>query len=678
MHNGIVRIVSALLALVAGVALFDPCLAATRSALIIANYDYATLPKLTNPEHDATLVESKLKELGFSSRIERNLTGQQLAHTIHAYIRSLPRQAEVVIYFAGHGIHFGGENAFAGIDAVLDSPTSVRRHTYPLTALIDHLNEKSAVSMIFWDACRDNPLRLGSPNQIYSGDQLPTYGAVAFSERHVSADLLVMFAAAPGQVARDGKGTNSPFAEALVRHMGTPNVNVDTVVRLVTNDVRTATNGSQRPQVVAQLDREYIFNKVGDAAIAASNAYEAEVRRLREQLAQLEANRTSSKTYRVVPAGTAVASRENQSTNQARSSTDGKQPTYHQVEVLFGTSRREEQQADLSNRKRLTFGTTNAQGLLLGSATVTIPTIRARGDIPRPGINIIGVRIGFNSWEDPAKHFTIQRIERLTKEDFKRSVDDRIDKASKYKGQALVFVHGFNTSFDDALFRTAQISHDLEFDGATFSFSWPSQGSLLGYVHDTETAQASGRWLLELLTLVTQETKATTINLIAHSVGNRAVLDAIARATQILDAAGRSRLQLGEIIFAAPDVPRDEFVESIERARKVAKGGITLYASSKDWALQISKMLRLSPDLIRAGDIPATGPIVEAGIDTIDVSEASGSMFVLNHTTFAERRHLVRDMGFLFQSGIRPPDVRSPIFMPVNNPPQTFWKYITN
>jgi esterase/lipase superfamily enzyme len=677
MHKVVSRVASGLFAFVVWVAPLVPCLAATRSALIIANYDYMTLPKLINPKHDAILVESKLKELGFSSRIERNLTGQQLAHAIHSYIRSLPKQAEVVVYFAGHGIHFGGENAFAGVDAVLDSATSVRRHTYPLTALIDHLNERSAVSMIFWDACRDNPLRLGSPNQIYSGDQLPAYGAVGFSERHVSADLLVMFAAAPGQVARDGKGTNSPFAEALVRHMGTPNVNIDTVARLVTNDVRTATNGSQRPQVVAQLDREYIFNKVGDAAIAASNAYEAEVRRLREQLAQLEANRASSKSFRVVPAGTAVASRESRPTNQARSSTEGKLP-YHQVEVLFGTSRREEQQADASNRRRLTFGTTSAQGLLLGSATVTIPTIRARGDIPRPGINIIGVRIGFDSWEDPAKHFTIQRLERLTKEDFKRSVDDRIGKSSKYKGQALVFVHGFNTSFDDALFRTAQISHDLEFDGATFSFSWPSQGSLLGYAHDTEMSQGSGRWLLEFLALVTKETKATTINLIAHSVGNRTVLDAIARATQHLDVAGRSGLQLGEIIFAAPDVPRDEFVEGIERARKVAKGGITLYASSKDWALQISRMLRLSPDLVRAGDIPPTGPIVEAGIDTIDVSEASGSMFVLNHTTFAERRHLVRDMGFLFQSGIRPPDVRSPIFMPVNNPPQTFWKYITN
>ncbi len=38
-------------------------------------------------------------------------------------------------------------------------------------------------------------------------------------------------------------------------------------------------------------------------------------------------------------------------------------------------------------------------------------------------------------------------------------------------------MHGYNTSFDNALYRTAQIAYDLDFDGATFLYSWPSGGA---------------------------------------------------------------------------------------------------------------------------------------------------------------------------------------------------------
>ena len=101
--------------------------------------------------------------------------------------------------------------------------------------------------------------------------------------------------------------------------------------------------------------------------------------------------------------------------------------------------------------------------------------------------------------------------------------------AKLYAGTALVFVHGFNVSFDEALQRAAQLRRDLNYDSALFVFSWPSRGSMWRYGTDLDSAAAAAKSLAEFLAAVEHATGAEKIHLVAHSMGNRVLLPALKR-----------------------------------------------------------------------------------------------------------------------------------------------------
>jgi esterase/lipase superfamily enzyme len=123
-------------------------------------------------------------------------------------------------------------------------------------------------------------------------------------------------------------------------------------------------------------------------------------------------------------------------------------------------------------------------------------------------------------------------------------------------------VHGFNVSFDEALQRAAQLRRDLNYDSALFVFSWPSKGSMLRYGTDLDSAAAAANSLAEFLTAVEHATGAEKIHLVAHSMGNRVLLPALARiANDPTSTLGR---HLGEIVLAAPAVPQADFVVWID------------------------------------------------------------------------------------------------------------------
>ena len=128
---------------------------------------------------------------------------------------------------------------------------------------------------------------------------------------------------------------------------------------------------------------------------------------------------------------------------------------------------------------------------------MTVPRIHQVPKIERPfaiRIPYFDVTI-YEEAEDPEKHFTLQEIKSLSKEDFLRLVRKRLATSSTFKDHALVFVHGYDTSFDNALYRTAQIAYDLKFDGAPFLYSWPSGGAVASYAYDRESAEDSEPYL---------------------------------------------------------------------------------------------------------------------------------------------------------------------------------------
>jgi esterase/lipase superfamily enzyme len=131
-------------------------------------------------------------------------------------------------------------------------------------------------------------------------------------------------------------------------------------------------------------------------------------------------------------------------------------------------------------------------------------------------------------------------------------------------------------------------------------------------------------------------------------------------------------VRLNEIILAAPDVDRDVF-ENLARDVKNYGRGVTLYASANDRAMEASR--RVAGGIPRAGDVPPDGPLVIAGIDTIDVSQTSTDYLSLNHSSYAEKTAILNDIGLLLQTGERPPDRRIPILERVTTPKGDFWRY---
>jgi esterase/lipase superfamily enzyme len=199
-------------------------------------------------------------------------------------------------------------------------------------------------------------------------------------------------------------------------------------------------------------------------------------------------------------------------------------------------------------------------------------------------------------------------------------------------------------------------------------YSWPSGGGFTSYNYDRESSEQAEPFLREFIELVVKDTGAQSVSVIAHSMGNMPLL----RVLQALGPSLPAGVRLNQVILAAPDVDRNLF-ENLAANIKQWGRGITLYCSANDRAMAAAR--RVAGGVPRAGDVPAEGPIVLAGIDTIDVSQTSTDYLALNHSTYAEKGALLNDIGLLLQTGERPPDKRIPILQRVNTPSGDFWRY---
>jgi len=334
------------------------------------------------------------------------------------------------------------------------------------------------------------------------------------------------------------------------------------------------------------------------------------------------------------------------------------------VPVLYGTDR-----VRTGEPRRIAYSTDRGRRLELGRALVTVPKLHQAPTIDRPfAIRVPYFQITiYEQREDPRRHFTLKEIKALSQEEFVKLARERVGGGRTFKDQALVFVHGYNTGFDFALYRTAQIAYDLKFDGGAFLYSWPSGGGVLGYGYDRESATQAEPYLQEFLALVVKQTGAKSVSVIAHSMGNLPLLNVLHDMAPALPRGVR----LNEIILAAPDVDRDVFANLAANMKQYARG-VTLYCSANDRAMDAARKVWGLP---RAGDVPRGGPIVIPGIDTIDVSETSTDVLSLNHSSYAEKSALLNDIGLLLQTGERPPELRIPILERVRTPNGDFWRY---
>ena len=201
----------------------------------------------------------------------------------------------------------------------------------------------------------------------------------------------------------------------------------------------------------------------------------------------------------------------------------------------------------------------------------------------------------------------------------------------------LVYVHGFNTTFETAALDAARLSDGIKFPGGTFVFSWPSKAKLFDYGYDRESAM----WSRDALEQVLDELivfPTGRIHIVAHSIGTMLTLEAL---RQFYSRGGEAAAErIGAIIFASPDIDIDVFASSVARIGPLA-GKITLITATNDRALAVSRWM--------AGGITRVGAAEKAqleklGLRVIDASAQGWG--IINHDLFlsnAQIRQVIRD-----------------------------------
>jgi esterase/lipase superfamily enzyme len=159
------------------------------------------------------------------------------------------------------------------------------------------------------------------------------------------------------------------------------------------------------------------------------------------------------------------------------------------------------------------------------------------------------------------------------------------------------------------------------------------------------------------------------VQIIAHSMGNKLVLDALSSYSETSNPD-----KVAQLIMAAPDVDRDNFIQMIPKVQRITQG-MTLYASSADKALAASRIPAKVP---RAGDVPKEGPVILPNLETIDVTAVGNEIFGLDHSVFATNRDIIDDIKLVLAIGLHPPNDRLTEIRPVPDPPAaaTYWRYV--
>lgn len=301
------------------------------------------------------------------------------------------------------------------------------------------------------------------------------------------------------------------------------------------------------------------------------------------------------------------------------------------VKVLFATNRKQlgsENCAEAYSGRRGSFGDTK-----YGYCMVSIPVGHEVG--------VIEERRWYQLKEDPDRHVMLLDGQTISKQEFDKLLDLGLVNKSD---STLLFVHGYNVSFADAAKRTAQMAYDLKFFGVPLFFSWPANGKVLSYAADEASIEWSEPAFYNFLVDHLSNPKIKQTFLIAHSMGNRAVLSSLAR---LKLEHPNLRYKLKEVVLAAPDVDAEQFVDIIIPKIADSKAPVTLYASNRDMALLTSKRLHFYE---RAGDVPVVIKVY-GGVEFIDASAVKTDF--LNHSYVSESKSVINDILDLF-GGNRP------------------------
>ena len=265
-----------------------------------------------------------------------------------------------------------------------------------------------------------------------------------------------------------------------------------------------------------------------------------------------------------------------------------------------------------------------------GLCEVSIPPDHRMGEIESPKWWYLEFS------ENPLEHVVVKSTVPLSEDAFFSAFARRMSQMSPQVVRTLVFIHGYNVEFGDAAKRTAQMHYDLNFPGLPCFYSWPSNGTEAGYVSDAEDVNWSVPNIERFLSTLEARDDIDEIYVIAHSMGNRGLVNALLRMAG--KGAGK---KIKEIILAAPDIDAVVFERDVAKPLSTAFGRTTLYASSKDLALSASNRLAA---MQRAGQMIGGFPTVspQPHIDVIDASDIDTGF--LGHSYYGDEDSLISDI----------------------------------
>lgn len=238
---------------------------------------------------------------------------------------------------------------------------------------------------------------------------------------------------------------------------------------------------------------------------------------------------------------------------------------------------------------------------------------------------------------NPAIEFATTRVDSIKDP---AQVETWIREQGVKSRRVLLFVHGFNTRFETALFTFAQIVHDAGADAAPVLFSWPSRGSLFEYAYDRESANISRDALEKLLTRLSESPAVNEVTVLAHSMGAWLAMESL---RQMAIRKGKVPERIHNVILASPDIDVDLF-----RAQLTALGErrprFVVFVSRRDRALRLSRSIAGNIERLGVADPEAKPWIAERGVEVIDLTDVGGGDFT-RHSKFAANPDVVRFLG---------------------------------
>ncbi|MEP5087932.1 MAG: caspase family protein, partial [Paracoccaceae bacterium] len=225
----------------------DPTTRAShRYAIVIGNSDYSAVPDLPNALADARVMAQFFKSQGYDVKHHENITKRGFEGVLRRVLFDVDDDTEVVVFFAGHGFQIGSENYLVPVDANLDTVYDVPFEAVSLGSLVGIIGARARLQVVILDSCRDNPFA-GQAALTQIGNELRET-KTGFSSQAAPLNSMLVFSTAPGSIAFDGEGDNSPFTAALVKEASArPDDLVKNVFEGVRRLVYAETNGRQVP-----------------------------------------------------------------------------------------------------------------------------------------------------------------------------------------------------------------------------------------------------------------------------------------------------------------------------------------------------------------------------------------------------------------------------------------------